>query len=227
MLAAFVNVLAVLAGGALGLLLRRGMPARFGDTLTKGLGLCVIAIGVSGALETQNMIVVIICVALGGLLGAWIDIERRLDTLGKRIETRLTHGKGDGGMAKGFVSASLLFCVGAMAVVGSLSAGLRHDYQTIFAKSALDFISAIFLASAYGAGVLLGAASVLIYQGAITLLSGALAPVLSDAVVAEMSAAGGVLIIGIGLNMIRKEHIPVGNLLPAILLPPVVLLFFR
>lgn len=223
MLGTIVNTVVVIIGALLGTFFRSKLSQRYSDCITMGLGLCVVMIGVSTALETQNMIIVIVSVALGGLLGTWIDIEKRLENVGKRLEARFAKEAESGSFAKGFVTASLLFCVGAMAIVGSLDAGLRGDYNTLYAKSILDFISSIFIAGTYGIGVVLSGVSVLVYQGTITLLAGVVEPILSEAVIAEMSAVGGVLILGIGLNMIRKEHIPVGNLLPGILLPILIL----
>ncbi len=226
MIATVVNALVIVIGSLIGTFFRSRLSQKFNDCITMGLGLCVIVIGISTALETQNMIIVIASVALGGLLGTWLDIEKRLNHLGTLLEKRFASAEDMGSFARGFVSASLLFCVGAMAIVGSLDAGLRGDYNTLYAKSVLDFISSIFIAGTYGIGAMLSAVTVLVYQGAITLLAGVVEPILSDAVVAEMSAVGGVLILGIGLNMIRKEHIPVGNLLPGILLPILILAVF-
>lgn len=226
MIATVVNALVIVIGSLIGTFFRSRLSQKFNDCITMGLGLCVIIIGISTALETQNMIIVIASVALGGLLGTWIDIEKRLNHLGTLLEKRFASAEDTGSFARGFVSASLLFCVGAMAIVGSLDAGLRGDYNTLYAKSVLDFISSIFIAGTYGIGAMLSAVTVLVYQGAITLLAGVVEPILSDVVVAEMSAVGGVLILGIGLNMIRKEHIPVGNLLPGIVLPILILAVF-
>ena len=218
MIAAIVNAAVIILGSLVGLLLHGKLPERYNDAISKGLGLCTVVIGLSTALKTANMLIVIMSVAIGGFIGCLIDIEKWLGRLGTVIESRFSKGE-EGSFAKGFVTASLLYCVGAMAIVGSLDAGLRGDYSTIFAKSVLDGVMAIFLTGSCGIGVMASAVTVLVYQGFITLLAGAVEPVLTAAVVTEMSAAGGVLIMGIGLNLIRKEHIPVGNLLPAVLLP--------
>jgi len=225
MISAVVNALVIVLGSLLGVAFRKKLSQRYSKTITQGLGLCVMVIGISTALETANMIVVIICVALGALLGTWIDIERRLESLGNALQERFAKDDENGSFAKGFVTASLMFCVGAMAIVGSMDSGLRGDHATIYAKSVLDCISSVFFAGAYGIGVMASAASVLVYQGAIVLLSGVIEPILTTAVITEMSAVGGVLIIGIGLNMLRREHIAVGNMLPAILLPALIVPF--
>lgn len=220
MVGTLINTVAILVGTALGLLLRKGIPERLRETVVQGQGLCVILIGLSGALKTGDTLCMIICMVAGALIGAAINIEKRLDDLGAFLERKVTRGQGEtGSVAKGFVSASLLFCVGAMAIVGAMDSGLRGDHSTLIAKSALDGISAIFFASALGVGVGLSAFAVLIYQGAIALLAMWIEPLLTETVITEMSAVGGLLIMGIGLNMIYDKHIPVGNLLPAIFLP--------
>lgn len=217
MIGTLINMVAILAGSALGLLLRKGIPDRLRDTVMQGLGLCVLLIGASGALKTADTMCVIISIVVGGLLGAAVNIERQLERLGKAAEKKFAHP--EGGFANGFVTASLVYCVGAMAIVGSMDSGLRGDHATLIAKSALDGVSAIFFASALGPGVALSAVAVFVYQGAIALLATWIAPLLTDPIITEMSAVGGLLIIGIGLNMIYDKHISVGNLLPAIFVP--------
>lgn len=217
MLGTVVNVCAILLGCALGLLLRKGLPQRLRDTVMQGLGLCVILIGLSGAIGTSDTMCVIISVVLGGLLGAAVNVEKCLENLGNLAQQKLARG-GDG-FARGFVTASLVYCVGAMAIMGALDSGLKSDHATLIAKSALDGISAIIFASTLGPGVALSALTVLIYQGSITLMAGWLKPLLTDVIITEMSAVGGLLIVGIGLNMLFDKHIAVGNLLPAIFVP--------
>lgn len=227
MIGTLINMVAILAGSALGLLLRKGIPDRLRDTVMQGLGLCVLLIGASGALKTADTMCVIISIVVGGLLGAAVNIERQLERLGEAAEKKFAHS--EGGFANGFVTASLVYCVGAMAIVGSMDSGLRGDHATLIAKSALDGVSAIFFASALGPGVALSAVAVFVYQGAIALLATWIAPLLTDPIITEMSAVGGLLIIGIGLNMIYDKHISVGNLLPAIFVPmayiPIINLF--
>ena len=211
------NVAAILVGGGVGLLLGQKVNVRFQKTMTQGLALCILLIGLSGALDGTDTIGAIVCMVLGAIIGEALDIERRLDGLGEWVQRRM---KGHGSnVSQGFVTASLLFCVGAMAVVGSLDAGLSGKYDTLFAKSILDGVSALLFATTLGVGVLFSAAPILIYQGAIALLAGLMQPLLSDAVVALMSGTGGLLIAGLGLNMLGIEKITVGNLLPAIFVP--------
>lgn len=229
MIGTLINVVAVLLGTAIGLLLRKGIPERLRDTVVQGQGLCVILIGLSSAIKTADVTCCIICMVVGSLLGAWINIEKCLDDLGRAIEHKVSPNGAEGSIAKGFVSASLLFCVGAMAIVGSMDSGLRGDHTTLIAKSVLDGVSAIFFTTSLGIGVGLSAVAVLVYQGAIALLAMWIEPLLTTAIITEMSAVGGLLIMGIGLNMIYDKHIPVGNMLPAIFLPmaylPLVSLF--
>ena len=225
MISTIINALVVIIGSLIGIFFRKKLSRRYSKTMTQGLGLCVIVIGVSTAMETANMIGVIVCVALGSIIGTWIDIERRLENMGDYLQSRFAKEDEDGNFAKGFVTASLMFCVGAMAIVGSMDAAMRNDHSTIYAKAVLDFITSIFFAGSYGIGVMASAISVLVYQGAIVLLSGVVEPLLTAAVITEMSAVGGVLIIGVGMNVLRREHTFVGNMLPAILLPIVVVPF--
>ncbi len=231
MLGTIVNAGAVVLGGGLGMLLKKGLPARISEAIMGGVGLVVLYIGVSGALAGENVLVAVLSVVLGGALGAWMDIDAALNRLGARAQAAFAGGGGKSGadgadgagggsrFAEGFVSASLLFCVGAMAVVGSLQSGLTGEHSTLFAKALIDGVSAMVFASAMGAGVLLSAAAVLLYQGAITLLASLLAPVLSDAAVAEMTCAGSLLIVGIGLNLLGLTKLKLANYLPAVFLP--------
>lgn len=223
MIGTLINVATVLVGTGLGLLLRKGIPQRLRETVMQGLGLCVLLIGISGAVKTSDTMCVIISMVVGGLLGSAVNIEHRLDQLGAFAQRKLLKGQEDSTFAKGFVTASLMFCVGAMAIVGAMDSGLRGDHATLIAKSALDGVSAIFFASTMGVGVGLSALVVLVYQGGIALLAGWIAPILTDPIINEMSAVGSLLIIGIGLNMLYDKHIAVGNLLPAIFVPMVYL----
>ena len=192
---------------------------RLRETINVGVALCVLMIGISGAIKTENMMLVIICVVAGGALGEAIRIEAGLERLGEWAQRRFA--RGDNTFAQGFVSATLLFCVGAMAVVGSLEAGLTGKGDTLMAKSMLDGVTAIIFASSMGPGVILSALPILVYQGSIALLSGSVGGYLSSEVINEMSAVGSVMIVGLGLNMlgVMKERIRVGNMLPAMLLP--------
>ncbi len=216
MLGTIVNTLAILAGCGIGLLLKRGINAKVTDAIMKGISLCVIYIGIDGMLEGSKTLAVIIAMALGAAIGTLLDLNGRMEKLGKVIEGRISNG--GAGIAQGFVTASLIYCVGAMAVVGSLQSGLNGDHSMLYTKALLDGISAMVLAASLGAGVGLSAASVLVYQGALTLLAGLIAPVLSDAVVAEMTCVGSILIAALGLNMLGVTKLKVMDYVPAIFL---------
>lgn len=219
MIGTLINAAAIIVGTLIGLMARRGISERLRDTVVQGQGLCVILIGLSSSLKTQDTLCVILCIVIGGLLGSAVDIERQLNRLGGALERRFASGQQEGSIAKGFVTASLVFCVGAMAIVGAMDSGLRGNHSTLIAKATLDGVFSIFFAGSMGIGVGLSALAVLVYQGLIAILAGWLEPLLTEAIITEMGAVGGLLIMGIGLNMIYDRHIPVGNMLPAIFLP--------
>lgn len=215
MLGTVVNTLAVVVGSSIGLLLKKGIPQKITDAVMNGLALCVIFMGISGALEGSKTLAMIVSMALGAVVGTLLDLDSRLNKLGDTVESKLAPG-GQGKIATGFVTASLLYCVGALAIVGSLQSGLTGDSSMLYTKSMLDFISSIVLCASLGVGVLLSAVSILLYQGVITLLAQALAPVLTDMVIAEMTCVGSLLIIGMGLNMLGVTKIKIMNYVPAI-----------
>ena len=226
MIGTLVNTLAAVVGGLLGSLLKKGIPERFADLVQKGLALCVLYIGIKGSLVGTNTLVTILSLVLGAILGELLNIDGAIERLGAWAQGKLSKGGGSR-LGEGFVTASLLFCVGSMSVVGSLQSGLTGNHETIFTKSMLDFVSAIILASSLGLGVCLSGAFVLVYQGAIVLLARWAAPVLSDYVVAEMSCAGSLLIVALGLNMLGIAKLKVANLLPAMFLPIILCLFMK
>ncbi len=226
-----VNCVTVMFGAALGLILKRfmgkssegGVLERIADSLMKGVGLCVMLIGITGAIKTENIIIVILSVVIGGVIGEVCDLQRRVEGLGDFLE-RKTKGR-FGNVTQGFVSASLLFCVGAMAIVGSLNSGLLGDHSMLYTKSLIDMISAFVFASTLGFGVIFSSFLVLIYQGGITLLASLLAPILTDAAIAEMTAVGSLLIVGLSLNMLNITKIKVMNYVPAIFISLIFCLF--
>lgn len=226
MLGTIVNFFAVFIGGIVGILLKGGLPKRFTDTIMSGIALCVIYIGISGTLKGENMLLIVVSVALGSLLGEFMDIDQKLISLGNFIESKTKKSTNESSISVGFVTASLLFCVGAMAVVGSLESGLLHKYNILFTKSILDGVTSVILASTLGIGVILSAFSILVYQGTITLAASLLQGILTTPIVSEMSAVGSLLILGIGLNMLGITKIKVANMLPAIFLPILYGLFF-
>jgi len=216
-LGTIVNALAIVLGSLIGLFFKGGIPDKYNDTVMKAIGLAVVLIGMTGAFETEDMILLIISLAIGSILGEFLQIEDSLDRLGGWIEGKM--GKKEGGIAKGFVTASLLFCVGSMAIVGALDGGLTGNNETLFAKSVIDFIVSIILTSTLGVGVIFSSVVVFVYQGLIAITASFMKVLLTDEVIREMSAIGGLLIAAIGFNMLEFKRIKVGNMLPAVFIP--------
>lgn len=222
MLAVFVNMATVLLGSAIGILFRKKIKESYTKAIISALALVTMVIGVSSAVTTQNLLCVIVCMALGTLLGELLRLDDRINSAGDFLKRKLLRGKLEGSrFTEGFVSACILFCVGSMTIMGSLEAGVNRNYSIIFAKSALDFVSSMMFAAAMGAGVPFSALFILVFQGGLTLLAGLVSPYLSAAVITEMTAAGGTILIGMGLNMLElsEKRIKVANMLPAIFLP--------
>ena len=221
MLATVINVVLVLLGSALGLAFKNRISPRFASILTCALGLCVLGIGISGMIGTADTLCVIVCMVAGTLLGEALNIEKRMDGLGDLLRRRLIRGEGNSRFAEGFVNASVLFCVGAMAINGSMQAGMLGRYDILISKGVIDGVTAITFAAAMGVGVAFSAVPLFLYQGGLTLIFALAGQGMDPAVVTEMNAVGGTIIVGIALNMLGlpKEKIRVGNMLPAILLP--------
>lgn len=226
MLGTIVNTIAVIIGALIGMFLKKGLSERMADTLMKGLGLCTLFLGISGSLKGQNSLVLIISMVVGTLIGEGVDLDDKLNRFGQFLEHKFRAKDGKTvSIAEGFVTASLLFCVGAMTIVGSLQSGLQGNHEMLFNKSMLDFVAAIIFSSSLGIGVLLSAAFVFVYQGAITLLAQWVAPFLSDVVIAEMTCVGSVIIIGLALNMLGITKLKVMNYVPAIFVPIILCMF--
>ncbi|MEG0307992.1 MAG: DUF554 domain-containing protein [Clostridium sp.] len=236
MLGTMVNSLAIILGCVLGLLIKGGISEKISNTIMKGLALCVLYIGINGSLEGQNTLITIVCMALGGLIGEFFDLDKQLNNLGKFIENKVNKkfikSKNSEtsqdisnkpikavSISQGFIYSSLIFCVGAMAVVGSLESGLQGNHSTLFAKSIIDGIAAIIFTASLGIGVIFSAVSVFIYQGVITISAVVLSNILSATVISSMTSIGSLLIIGLALNMLDATKIKVANLLPAVFLP--------
>lgn len=220
MLGTIVNALAIVAGSLLGLLFSKGIADNYKEIILSGVSLSVILIGIKSALVSDNLMVVIFSVIIGALLGEGLKIEKRLEDLGKYIESKIVSKSGDSNsFARGFVTASLVFCVGSMAIIGSLESGLTGNHQILFAKSVLDGVTSIVFASAMGLGVMFSGLAVFVYQGVITVTAGFLKGYLVAETIAQMTSVGGLLIMAIGLNMLKITTIRVGNLIPAIFLP--------
>lgn len=225
-----VNCFTVIVGAVVGLCVKKiigagsenGLSGHISDALMKGVALCVLLIGITGAIKTQNVIIVIISMVIGSVIGELCNLEELVQRLGKKIEDK-TRGH-FGSVAQGFVTATLLFCVGSMAIVGALNGGLMRDHEMLYTKSLLDMISAFVLASSLGIGVVFSAALVLVYQGSITLLAAWIAPLLSETTIVEMSAVGSLLIVALSLNMLGITKIKVMNYVPAIFIPIIIFL---
>lgn len=222
MLGTIVNCAAIIAGGLIGTLFGNRIGERYTKMLMTVMALITAVIGLQSALGTANMLIVVVCMVLGTVIGIALKLDDRLNNSGDKIKAKLSGTKlGQGRFSDAFVTSTLVFAIGAMAILGSIQAGLNHDYSILFTKSMMDFTSAIAFAAALGPGVLLSALPILIVQGLITLLAGVAEPFLTSEVVTEMSAAGGVILFGMALNLLDvcKERIKVGNMIPAILLP--------
>lgn len=219
-----VNGAVIILGAILGVVLKRGIPDRFKHTIMQGLSLAIIVIGLQMALETKNVLIVVLSLVLGAITGEMFKIEDRLENLGVWMESKVGNSQGE--FAKAFVTASLVYCVGAMAIVGSIQDGIKGDPSTLYVKSLLDGVTAVVFASTMGIGVAFAALPVWLYQGAISVLAQFVQNFLTASVIAEMTATGGVLIMGIGLKILDIKDIKVGNLLPSIIYAVILALLF-
>lgn len=222
MLAVFINAAAVLIGGLIGSLLGNRIPENYTKGIMVAMALVTFGIGVQSFLQTQNILIVVLCMVLGTILGTFLRLDDRISSAADNIKKRLSGTKiGQGHFTEAFVTTSVLFCVGTMTVIGSIRAGLDHDYSILLTKSVMDFFSSIAFSAALGAGVLFSAVTVIVIQGGLALLAGVAAPLMSAEVIAEMSAVGGPIFIGMAINLLqlRQEKLKVGDMLPGIFLP--------
>jgi uncharacterized membrane protein YqgA involved in biofilm formation len=230
MIGTFINVAAILIGGSLGLLFGGRLPERLKSTVIAGMGLFTAVTGIKMFMETQNSLIVLGSLVIGALLGEWWKIEDGLQRLGEILEMRFSRSESGSGrfasygdFVRGFMTASLLFCIGPMAILGSIQAGLNGDISLLAIKSVLDGFAAMAFASTLGVGVLFSAAMILIYQGSITLLAAQLNTIVSKSMMAELTATGGVLLLGIAISsLLEIKKIRVGNFLPALVLAPLI-----
>jgi len=227
MVGTLINVGTVLAGTAIGMSVGGRLPARVQQRVLAGLGMITLVIGVDLALawggegtSTSTPLYVLGGVLLGGLLGEAVGIERGLERLGDAVQRRLAGADGRSTVSEGFVTASLLFCVGSLTVVGSIQDGLTGEYQTLATKAVLDGFAAVALAATLGWGVGLAAVTVLVVQGGLTLAAGVFADVLVGETLAVLTSAGGVTIVGIALKLLDLKDVKVGNFLPALVIAP-------
>lgn len=216
-----LNVASVLIGGGLGTVLGQRLPERMRQTVLHGLGLITLVTGLRMALGTANILIVMGSVLLGAILGEWWHLEDRLQAIGERLQQKLQVGTA-GTLAQGFVTASLIFCVGPMAILGSIRDGLVGDYSLLAIKSLLDGFAALALASSLGIGVMLSAVTVLLYQGGLSLLASLAQVAMSQAMITEMTATGGAIILGIGFVLLDIKRIRVTSLLPAVFIAPLI-----
>jgi len=212
---AFVNALGIALGSLVGVAFGSRLPGRIRTTALQGLGLCTVVLGFKMALPTQQPLIVIFSIVIGSAVGEACKLESRLMRVGDLLKARLRSSNPL--FTDGMVNASVLFCIGAMAIVGSFDEGIRGDRAVVFSKTLIDSFAALALASAYGVGVLFSALPVLIYQGSLTLLAGTFQQWLDPATMTELTAVGGTLIIGIGLNMLEVTRIALSNMLPSLL----------
>ena len=228
-LGTIVNTVAVILGGLLGLLLKNGIAKRFEKILMQALGLATIFIGISGVLKymlvvesgslsTRGTMLLIFSLVFGCLLGEWIDIESKMETIGIKLK-EVAKVKNDSRFVDGFVTTSLIICVGAMAIVGAMQDGLTGDSSTLITKSLLDFVLVAILAATYGVGAAFSAIPIFVYQGAITLIAALFGSVISDVLIGELSFVGNALIFCVGVNLVREKTFRVANMLPALIVP--------
>lgn len=222
MIGTVINAAAIVLGGLLGLLFRRGIPENFNQTIQSALGIVVVAIGIQYAVQAEHWAVLGISLALGAVVGEWRQWDQGLQLMGDKVQKVLKASEGS--FVQGFISASLLFCVGAMAIVGALEDGLTGKYDVLMVKALLDGIFAVVFGANLGAGVIFSALPVLLYQGAISLGAVWLKPLLTPELMNTINSLGGLLIAALGLNIIGITKIRIANLLPALILAPIIMI---
>ena len=221
-----INVIAIVIGTMIGLFLKRGMSEKMSSHIMQSLALITFIIGLKGALVDQDMILLIVSISLGGYLGEMMQLEENIRKFAEWVQDKLSKEGSQNQLAEGFVSAVLIFCVGAMAVMGSLEAGLRNNHGILITKALIDGFASIILTTTKGAGVMLSALAILLYEGGIMVLAQFVAPYLSESIVYAMSAVGSLLLVALGLNLLELTKIKVMNFLPAMFLPIVLIPLF-
>ena len=221
MLGVIVNTVAVIVGSTIGLLAKKAIPNDWSGFIINGMGLVTFYIGVSGAFSGQNTLIAVISMAVGAMIGIAFDLDARVNNGVAKFEEKYIKKNEDGGasFSEGFITTSMLYCVGAMTIVGSLQSGLLGDHTMIFTKSTMDGISAIFFAASLGYGVLASAGFIFVFQGSLVMLAQFVAPFLNDVVIAEMTCVGSLVIIGMALNLVGATKLKIMNLTPAIFMP--------
>ncbi len=222
MVGVIVNVVTVIIGSLVGVLFKKGISERVNKTVMIGLGACVLYVGISGTLCGENTLILIASVVLGAIVGTLLDIDGAINRLAQKVEAKFKKKSGEVSLAEGMVSATLLFCVGSMAVTGSLQAGLTGDHSILITKAMIDMISAMMLASSLGIGVLFSSVAIFVVQGGIALLAGVISPLMSPGAINEMTCAGSLLIVMIGTNLMGITKIKIADFLPVILFAPII-----
>ncbi|MBE6209857.1 MAG: DUF554 domain-containing protein [Rikenellaceae bacterium] len=224
MIGTFVNMATVTVGAVVGMLIGKRMPERLQEILFQALGLAVCAIGISMALESENMIISVVSIALGAATGHLIGIECGLNNLSNKIQQSIHMGGSR--FTEGFVGATLLYCVGSMTILGAFEDGLGEFPRLLYTKAVIDGISAIVLASVAGIGVLFSIVPLLLYQGALTLSAEWLKPIMQEAMINEMTAVGGLMLMGIGLSLLHVKEVRTADMLPALIYAPILAYIF-
>lgn len=223
MLGVIVNVITVIIGSTIGLLFKKGIPERISKAVMTGIGLCTIYIGISGVIECKDPLTMIISIVLGVAIGTLLRIDDGINKIGAFISSKFKKSGKNSTVAEGFVTACLVFCIGAMTITGSIEAGLNNNNDILFTKSLLDLVSSAMLSVSLGVGVIFAALFVLVFQGGLVLLSQLLSGILTDpAIIASITSTGGLLILALGLNIIGVTKIKVADFLPAIVISPFV-----
>lgn len=224
MLGTIVNSLAIVIGGIIGIIFKNIIPDKLSESLLKATGLAVVTVGIRLSLAGENLTLLIMSVIAGTLIGELLDIEGRLDRLGQTVESKIKNK--DSNITAGFISCTLVYCVGSMSIMGAIQSGLTGTHEILFSKALIDGIISISMAVSMGVGVVFSSISVFLYQGLLTILAQFVQSLLSPEVISEMTAVGGTVIMAIGLNFLEIKRVKVGNMLPAIFLPILYFIFF-
>lgn len=220
MLATIINSAAIVLGSLIGILFKQRINTRITHSLVTALALAVAVLGIMGAIQTKDSLGMVICIAVGTLLGELLDLDGKLEALAQLLRRLVAPGEAaSGSFTQGFISATLTFCIGSMAIMGSMQAGISGDMSILLSKSVIDCITAVSFATALGIGVAFSALPILVYQGGITLLAAVIAPFLAQSVINEVSAVGSIMMIAVAINLLELRQIPVANMLPAMFLP--------
>lgn len=222
MLGVLINSIAVVIGSIIGLIFKNKISEKVSKPVMIGLGVCILYIGVSGSLVGENVVITICAIVLGVVVGTILKIDDTLNKFARKVEAKIKKENNNESLAEGMVTATLLFCIGAMTVTGSISAGLTGDNSILITKAILDFVSSIMLAASLGKGVMLSGISLLISQGLLVILASVIAPYMSESIINEITCVGSLLIILIGTNMMGLTKVKVADFLPAIIFTPII-----